>query len=118
MPFLFSYGSLQQPEVQVATFGRRLGGEPDELLGYDHSFVTIETPAVVAASGRTRHANLTFNGRPECRVPGVVFELTYAELASVDTYEAIFPYRRVVARLATGRAAWVYIHAPAHPETA
>ena len=112
---MFSYGSLQQPEVQIATFGRRLACEPDDLVGYDQSFVTIDTPEVVAASGGTHHANLTFNGRPECRVRGVVIELSDAELASVDSYEAMFPYRRVVGCLASGRAAWVYIHAPAHP---
>ena len=51
-------------------------------------------------------------------MPGVVFELTDAELLSVDTYEAMFAYRRVVGRLASGHAAWVYIHAPDQPETA
>jgi hypothetical protein len=118
MPLLFSYGSLQQPEVQLATFGRMLASEPGDLIGYDQSFVTIDTPAVVAACGRTRHANLTFNGQAECSVPGVVFDLTDDELARVDTYEAIFPYRRVVGCLASGGVAWVYVHASDHPETA
>ena len=27
MPLLFSYGTLQQDEVQISTFGRRLEGE-------------------------------------------------------------------------------------------
>jgi hypothetical protein len=30
---LFSYGTLRQEEVQLATFGRRLAGRPDALVG-------------------------------------------------------------------------------------
>ena len=32
MPLLFSYGTLQQAEVQLATFGRLLQGAPDALV--------------------------------------------------------------------------------------
>ncbi len=31
MPRVFSYGSLQQPAVQVATFGRVLKGSSDDV---------------------------------------------------------------------------------------
>ena len=31
MPRLFSYGSLRESRVQLATFGRLLSGQPDEL---------------------------------------------------------------------------------------
>ena len=34
MPKLFSYGTLQQEDVQLATFGRRLTGVSDALVGY------------------------------------------------------------------------------------
>jgi hypothetical protein len=34
MPLLFSYGTLQQEDVQWSTFGRLLEGEPDELPGF------------------------------------------------------------------------------------
>jgi hypothetical protein len=34
MALLFSYGTLQQPDVQRATFGRLLRGEPDALVGF------------------------------------------------------------------------------------
>jgi hypothetical protein len=34
MPLLFSYGTLQQKDGQIATFGRLLAGEPDELGGF------------------------------------------------------------------------------------
>ena len=40
--WLFSYGTLQQENVQLATFGRRLEGRPDRLPGYAVQPVTIE----------------------------------------------------------------------------
>jgi hypothetical protein len=45
----------------------------------------------------------------------MAFEITDAELADVDTYEAAFSYKRVGAMLASGRPVWVYIHAPEVP---
>ena len=110
MPLLFSYGTLQQENVQLSTLGRRLSGQPDELLGFEESSVKIEDPQVVATTGKTHHANVKFNGHENSRVPGTVFEITDAELASVDEYEAAFSYERVAAMLASGRQAWVYVH--------
>ncbi len=112
MPLLFSYGSLQQEDVQLSTFGRRLDGERDALLRFEHSLVRIEDPRVAAAIGRTHHANILFNGNEESRVRGMVFKVTDAELASVDGYEAAFSYKRIAATLASGRQGWVYVHAP------
>jgi hypothetical protein len=43
-------------------------------------------------------------------VPGTVFEITDSELAMADKYE-VKAYRRVSARLASGRDAWVYVEA-------
>lgn len=34
MPLLFSYGTLQQKQVQLANFGRELTGSKDILQGY------------------------------------------------------------------------------------
>jgi hypothetical protein len=112
MPLLFSYGTLQLEDVQFSTFGRRLQGQKDELPGFEPSSVKIEDPQVVATSGKTHHANVTFNGNEDRRVPGMVFEITDAELASVDEYEIAFSYTRVAAMLASGRQAWVYVHSP------
>jgi len=111
MPLVFSYGTLQQEDVQLATFGRLLHGQKDELLGFEQSFVKIEDPRVVATSGRTHHANVTFNGRNDSRVSGTVFEITNAELAAADQYEQVATYKRVAAMLASGKRAWVYIDA-------
>ena len=110
MPLLFSYGTLQQEDVQLSTFGRLLHGSTDELVGFAPSLVKIEDPTVVAALGRTHHANVTFNGRDDSRVNGTVFEVTNAELAAADQYEQPAAYTRVAVTLASGKQAWVYVH--------
>ena len=46
MPLLFSYGTLQQPNVQRSTFGRLLRGHADELPGFEPSLVEIEDPGI------------------------------------------------------------------------
>ena len=107
MPLLFSYGTLRDQEVQLATFGRLLSGTPDELIGFEQSSFEVADAAFVAASGTSRHTMVTFNGRSDSRVPGMVFELTDGELASADAYEPA-GYTRVLAKLASGRQAWVY----------
>ena len=42
MPLLFSYGTLQREDVQLTTFGRRLSGTRDELVGYESSLVLAD----------------------------------------------------------------------------
>jgi len=114
MPLLFSYGTLQQENVQRKTFGRPLRGEPDELLGFERELLRIEDPQVVATSGKTHHPILKFSGRRASRIAGTVFEITATELAEADRYE-VAAYRRVEAPLASGKKAWVYVDAATAP---
>ena len=107
MPFLFSYGTLQQEAVQLSTFGRRLDGHADELVGFEQSLFRIEDPEFVATSGKEYHDIVRSNGKPDSRVPGMVFEVTDAELASSDSYEPA-GYVRIATTLASGKQAWVY----------
>ena len=65
--------------VQLSTFGRLLQGKGTSFLVSSRR-VSIEDPVVLATSGRTHHANVTFNGRHDSRVSGTVFEITDAEL--------------------------------------
>jgi|ERR1044072_6950802 gamma-glutamylcyclotransferase (GGCT)/AIG2-like uncharacterized protein YtfP len=110
MPLLFSYGTLQQEDVQQSTFGRKLNGHSDELVGYEPSLVKIEDSQLAAALGKSHHANAKFNGNEASRMRGIAFEITDAELAGVDEYESAFSYQRVVARLASGKQTWVYVY--------
>jgi len=78
--FLFSYGTLQQPEVQQALFGRVLDTHLDVLPGHALSWLHITNLAVIAQSGRDRHPILTPSPEPHAAVTGSVMRLTSAEL--------------------------------------
>ena len=114
MPKLFSYRTLQQEDVQLATFGRRLAGVADSLVGYRQSMVAIDDPEVVRTSGKTHNPIVAFTGQSEDRVPGAVFEISDAELAQADEYE-VEAYVRVKAPLASGLGASVYVDARGGP---
>ena len=107
MPLLFSYGTLQESEVQLELFGRLLRGESDELVGFVRSTKMIDDPAFVAKSGKAEHAAVIFTGKSEHRVRGMVFELSDAEIEAADHYEPA-GYERIKTTLGSGREAWVY----------
>jgi lactoylglutathione lyase len=116
MPLLFAYGTLQQVDVQLAAFGRRLEGEADELVGFERSSVPIQYPQEEFGGKQTHYANVTQCGRPDSRVAGTAFEVSEEELAAADRYEQSAAYRRITTRLASGRDAWVYVDAATSPE--
>jgi gamma-glutamylcyclotransferase (GGCT)/AIG2-like uncharacterized protein YtfP len=111
MPRLFSYGTLQQEEVQISTFGRKLSGEPDLLNGYEPSLVRIPDPAVAERLKKTHHDNIQDTGDDWSSVQGTAFDVTDEELARADTFEAQYNYKRIKVSLASGNDAWVYVHA-------
>jgi hypothetical protein len=112
VPLLFTYGSLQRPEVQLATFGRHLAGGADDLPQYHLARVPIDDPRVIEEFGEPHFNNAQFDGAETSRLAGMAFEMTDAEIAQADGYEARYSYVRVLARLASGRTAWVYVHQP------
>jgi len=101
MPRIFSYGSLQQPAVQEATFGRQLDGHRDALPGF-----VLET----LQHGNKSLANVR-RGSELDRVEGVALDVTDRELATADAYERTDAYTRIPAVLASGLEAWVYVDA-------
>ena len=111
---LFSYGTLQLPAVQRATYGRLLEGEADALPGYRLQPLDISDPEVVRLSGQAVHTIAVATGDDADRVPGMVFRLIQAELEATDAYE-VDAYGRVEARLESGRTAWVYVGAANGP---
>jgi gamma-glutamylcyclotransferase (GGCT)/AIG2-like uncharacterized protein YtfP len=110
MALLFSYGTLQQEDVQLAIFDRTLRGDQDELMGYEQALVLVEDPVVIATSGKTHHTIVRPSGDPSSRIKGTVYQLTQAELHRADLYE-VAAYKRTLANLASGREAWVYVDA-------
>ena len=109
--FLFSYGTLQQSEVQLATYGRTLSGTADVLRGYILAPLEITDPRVVAISGKAVHTIACATGVPDDEIPGILFEISEAELHATDAYE-VDVYARVEVVLGSGRAAWVYVGPP------
>jgi hypothetical protein len=105
---LFSYGTLQLPEVQRATYGRLLEGRPDALAGYRLEPLLITSPEVTALSGMPVHEIARRTGRPEDVIAGIVFRLTAAEIDATDRYE-VDAYARVEVALVSGTMAFVYV---------
>jgi gamma-glutamylcyclotransferase (GGCT)/AIG2-like uncharacterized protein YtfP len=105
---LFSYGTLRQEGVQIASFGRLLNGAGDVLPGYRLSMIEITDKDVIGKSGANFHPIVAKSDDPADEVAGMVFEVTQAELAAADAYE-VSDYKRVLARLKSGVEAWVYV---------
>ena len=110
---LFSYGTLQQDAVQLATFGRKLEGKTDALCGYKLQIICLDDEQFILASGTADHRNLEFTGDPSDIVEGTVFTVTHAELQQSDAYEPD-GYTRELVQLKSGLNAWVYFVHP-HP---
>ncbi len=108
---LFSYGTLQTETVQLSTFGRKLDGSPDALVGYRLQMIQITDQEFVATSGAEYHRNLDFTGNTSDLVEGTVFSVTPQELEQSDAYEPE-GYKRVRVNLHSGVEAWVYLNQP------
>ena len=107
---LFSYGTLQDRNVQIASFGRELRGQPDAMPGYRQTILEITDPEVLATSGRKYHPIVEPSPDSRDEVQGTVFEITAQELAAADQYE-VSDYKRVSVQLKSGLQAWVYVRA-------
>ena len=105
---LFSYGTLQLREVQLANYGRPLEGRPDALVGYRLEVLADRDPDAVRISGTETHMVVRRTGNPADRVPGTIFLLTAEELAATDRYEGS-DYARAELTLESGRRAIVYL---------
>jgi gamma-glutamylcyclotransferase (GGCT)/AIG2-like uncharacterized protein YtfP len=106
---LFSYGTLQTESVQLSTFGRRLDGNPDALVGYRLRMIKIEDEDFVATSGAEYHRTLEFTGSASDGVEGTVFSVTEQELEQADAYEPD-GYERIQVKLRSGTEAWMYLN--------
>lgn len=108
---LFSYGTLQKPKVQLATYGRQLEGKADALRGYRLAPLRIDDPGVVRLSGKPVHQIARETGDGADRIEGVLFLLTDEELAKTDAYE-VADYTRIEVQLESGEKAFVYAGPP------
>jgi len=111
MPSIFSYGTLQQPEVQQANYGRLLDGMADVLAGYRLELLAISDAQVVRVSGKAVHTIARYTGNPADRISGFRFKISEAELAATDAYE-VDSYARAEVTLESGATAFVYVGPP------
>jgi hypothetical protein len=79
---LFSYGSLQKKDIQIANFGRELTGREDAVHGYRRHSTAVTDPGIAALIGESHYATLERSSSPEDTVTGMVFEITDEELGS------------------------------------
>ena len=97
MEKIFTYGTLQDAEVQQRIIGRNLDiGMPDTLRGYK----------IAILKGIHESYNI-IQPQPGVSVEGVVYEVTAEELARIDDYEGD-AYMRVSATSANNNRVWVY----------
>ena len=106
--WLFSYGTLRQPEVQRKVFGRALHAADDALSGYRIEQLRITDAEVIALSGSDNHPVLR-RGNADEQVSGSALAVTEEDLVSADAYE-VADYVRIRVILASGRQGHVYVH--------
>ncbi len=105
---LFSYGTLRYEAVQLATFGRKLIGKPDTLLGFKLKYLDVKDPKVIAMSGEASHPIIGYTGYQRDQIVGMVFDISLKELKQADLYE-VAEYKRIPVQLASGLNSWVYV---------
>lgn len=100
---LFTYGTLQHPEIQLQVFGKSLEGTTDSLPNY--MLGTIQLPE------NDPEANTYFiaiyTGNPNDCVEGIWYTITPQNLSAIDNYEGP-DYERVSVILKSGKEALVY----------
>ncbi len=106
--YLFSYGTLQLPYVQMANFGRLLEGVHDTLVGYYIEQIEITDADVLAQSAQKFHPILRYSGHMNDHVSGTAFAVSELDVVRADSYE-VADYRRVAVTLLSGKDAWVYV---------
>jgi hypothetical protein len=106
--WLFTYGTLQLPTVQLEKYGRLLSGEPDRLAGFRLEEVDVLDPDVVRLSGKARHPIAVRAPDSPEGIAGIAYLLSDAELQATDDYE-VDPYVREPVVLTSGRRAFAYV---------
>ncbi|WP_420603110.1 gamma-glutamylcyclotransferase family protein [Flagellimonas sp.] len=98
MEHLFTYGTLQDNQVQQYIFNRVLEGQSDSLPGFKRVENAVYDRYLLAVK----------TNRPEDKVEGKVYKVSLEELNKADIYETN-AYQRVKMILTSGISAWVYV---------
>jgi len=96
--YLFSYGTLQNIDVQRAILGRTLKGKIGILAGYRISNKKLHGKYPVIEPSPLETDN----------VKGKLFKVSHFELHELDHYET-YAYKRIEVKLKSGTKAWAYV---------
>lgn len=106
--YLFSYGTLQNEDVQLRLFGRLLTGSSDVLKGYRASVIEITDETFLAQGAQKHQLSAAVSDDETDSLKGTVFEISGKELALSDEYEPD-AYERIAVNLESGLSAWLYL---------
>lgn len=95
---LFSYGTLQEPEIQEKILNRRLKGTKAILLGYKKYEKRM----------MNKYPIIEQSDDAKAMVSGILYKVSNYELYKIDLYESL-AYTRIQAKLKSSVKAWVYI---------
>ncbi len=105
---LFTFGTLQDPDIQRAVFGTVIEGTKDVLEGYIIDHIEYREQDDNLLSGPRRYLAIEPSENSSEFIPGIVIELTEDQLDRADAYEGP-AYARIKVVLASGRMSWVYV---------
>jgi len=106
--YLFSYGTLQDGEVQLELFGRQLIGHKDVLNGYKTSEIELDEEGFVGFSEQGKYSIASVSDDENDAIDGTALEVAGDELLVADEYEPE-EYKRVSVTLGSGKQAWIYL---------
>jgi gamma-glutamylcyclotransferase (GGCT)/AIG2-like uncharacterized protein YtfP len=106
--YLFVYGTLQGPELQLQLLERVPSTHPDSLSKYQIEKTRITDLKFIAKGENEWQNRLVFSDNEVDIIEGMVISLETEELKKIDNYEPE-NYRREKIKLASGILAWVYL---------
>jgi gamma-glutamylcyclotransferase (GGCT)/AIG2-like uncharacterized protein YtfP len=102
MQKLFTYGTLQDKDIQENLFGRTLQGTPETLIGYELNEIQIEEEF-----GIVHYPIIMETNNSNDTIGGILYEVTMNDLHQADLYEGLH-YKRVEVQLQSNQKAWAY----------
>ena len=102
MQKLFSYGTLQDTDVQENLFGRILQGTPEILIGYELSEIQIEEEF-----GLVHYPIIMETEDSNDTISGILYQVSMNDLHQADLYEGKH-YKRIEVQLQSNQKAWAY----------
>jgi len=95
---VFTYGTLQKPEVQMKIIGRIINSNPDILKGFRKSTIEVN---------KNRYPIIIEDGNSNEEIDGKILVVNTEELIKLDKYETK-AYQRKKVILKSGISAWAY----------